>query len=58
MQKVNFHKSKLVGKLEGFEAYGTNTITNKFCFDRYTQAVIKNKKALKGYRKKNPNRIR
>jgi len=66
MQKVNFHKSKLLGKLEGFEAYGTNTITNKFCYDRYTEAKKKNQiagktidicgvcyseKSLKGYRK-------
>ena len=66
MQKVNFHKSKLLGKLEDFEAYGTNTITNKFCYDRFTEAKIKNKeagftidicgvcyseKSLKGYRK-------
>jgi len=41
------HVSKLTGKLEGFESISNNTTTNKFCFDRWQNAKIKNKKAGK-----------
>ena len=66
--KLNFHESKLIGKLDKFHAIGTNTTKNKFCFDRYTIALEKNKqankiidicgvcysqKSLKGFRKNN-----
>lgn len=60
--------SQLNGKLTKFKAIGTNTTTNKFCFDRYQIAKEKNKvagkvvdicgvcyshKSLKGYLKSN-----
>tara|TARA_R100001129_G_scaffold73638_1_gene50189 strand:+ start:377 stop:1078 length:702 start_codon:yes stop_codon:yes gene_type:complete len=45
LQKLEYHESTLNGKLYKFKAIGSNTTKNKFCFDRYTQAVIKNKKA-------------
>tara|TARA_R100001015_G_scaffold18782_1_gene12914 strand:+ start:2335 stop:3039 length:705 start_codon:yes stop_codon:yes gene_type:complete len=45
--KLDYHESTLVGKLMGMKAIGTNTTKNKFCFDRYTQAIIKNEKAGK-----------
>jgi len=41
------HVSKLTGKLNGFQSISNNTTTNKYCYDRYEQAKIKNKKAGK-----------
>lgn len=41
------HISKLTGKLAGFESISNNTTTNKFCFDRWQKAKVKNKKAGK-----------
>lgn len=39
------HVSKLTGKLEGFQSISNNTTTNKFCYDRYVEAVKKNEAA-------------
>tara|TARA_Y100000310_G_scaffold228526_1_gene230814 strand:+ start:1674 stop:2357 length:684 start_codon:yes stop_codon:yes gene_type:complete len=39
------HVSTMSGKLEGFKSISSNTVINKFCFDKYTTAKVKNKKA-------------
>tara|TARA_R100000315_G_C5221380_1_gene133153 strand:+ start:768 stop:1463 length:696 start_codon:yes stop_codon:yes gene_type:complete len=72
MQVVGYHKSKLRGKLEDFEAIGNNTTKNKFCFDRWRIAKEKNRiagkvvdicgvcysqKSLNGYMKSNQNAL-
>ena len=39
---MTVHISKMTGKLEGFQAISTNTMTNKYCSDQHDRAV-KNK---------------
>lgn len=47
IEKLNYHESNLLGKLEKFKAIGNNTSKNKFCYDRYIIAKKKNEKANK-----------
>tara|TARA_S200002703_G_scaffold73912_1_gene63782 strand:- start:1611 stop:2312 length:702 start_codon:yes stop_codon:yes gene_type:complete len=47
IEKLNYHESNLLGKLDKFKAIGTNTTKNKFCYDRYVIAKKKNKLAGK-----------
>ena len=36
---MSVHISKMTGKLEGFQAISTNTMTNKYCSDQNAKAV-------------------
>lgn len=39
---MSVHISKMTGKLEGFQAISTNTMTNKYCSDQNAKAVANN----------------
>ena len=42
---VAVHQSRLTGKLIDFDAINTDTVSNRFCYDRYRAAKAKNEAA-------------